>query len=279
MQNRLVGVFDSGIGGLSVARQIKSIVPESRLIYVSDSDYAPYGDKTQEQIFARCLQISKWLKDAGAEVIVVACNTATVNTINQLRKLIDVPFVGVEPGIKPAVKQSLSKRIGVLATKQTASSVWFNQSVERLNVDSDIYVKPCPGLAEQVETLDLSASDLLVGYLEELKTHSIDQIVLGCTHYSFLTPAIEQHIGDNVTVVDTAEAVAKQLQRILNNTEIKVTECQVETVSIADQFYTTGDLTHFEHQLRFLWPQQNVTTQSLLFANRHWLEGDKGKVA
>ena len=263
MQQRLVGVFDSGIGGLSVARQIKSIIPETSLVYVSDSDFAPYGDKSQPQILERCIEISTWLKNTGVEVVVVACNTATVSTINQLRKLIDVPFVGVEPGIKPAVKQSQDKNIGVLATSQTAASCWFKGAVQNLRQDCQIHVQACPGLAEQVESLDLGLSEQLVRYLDNLIDKQVDQIVLGCTHYSFLSSAIEQYLSSNVTLVDTGEAVAKQLKRILNLTPKSSSMGEVLGDSVVDRFYSTGEVSHYNGQLKVLWSERGIIGQTL----------------
>ena len=258
MAQALVGVFDSGIGGLSVAREIKQLLPDVAICYVADSEFAPYGDKSPEQVVQRCELICEFLLAQGVDAIAIACNTATVHHIEHLRQRFNVPFIGVEPGIKPAVAASINKRIGVLATRQTAASRNLLEHVRKYEAEADIFIQPCPGLAESVEKLDLAPVALLQQYLAPLVEKGIDQLVLGCTHYRFLEDAIRSIT--QVEIVDTASAVAKQVQRILLVLD-KPTESNFEDRT-QDRFYTTGGLSEFSHQLSALWPDTQYQSLS-----------------
>lgn len=214
----MIGVFDSGVGGLSVLREIRRQLPAEPLMYVADSGHAPYGDQTPDYIEARCSRIVRFLVDSGARAIVVACNTATVTAVRALREWAPVPIVAIEPAIKPAVGLTRSGVIGVLATRRTVSSAGVTRLCERYGQGRRILLQACPGLAEQVERVELSGDHttaLLRRYLVPLLDQGADTLVLGCTHYPFLAPAIRSIAGADVTVLDPAAAVARELCRRL----------------------------------------------------------------
>lgn len=221
-----IGVFDSGIGGLSVLRHIQLALPQEHLLYVADSGFAPYGGKPESVIVARTLAIAEFLLARGAKALVVACNTATGAAIQGLRERYPaLPIVGVEPGLKPAAAITKSGRVGVLATERTLGGVKFNLLHEQITAATGVHflLQPCIGLADQVEKGELrsAATAVLVQrYVAPLLEAGADTLVLGCTHYPFLQPAIEnvaQGTGKpEINVIDTGEAVARQLKRMLS---------------------------------------------------------------
>jgi glutamate racemase len=223
--DRPVGVFDSGIGGLSVLRHIRALLPHEHLLYFADSGFAPYGGKSEEAIVERTLTIAEFLLARSAKALVVACNTATAAAIKALRARYPVlPLVGVEPGLKPAAALSTSKIVGVLATKGTLASDKFNVLREQISASSGVRFlpQPCIGLADQVEKGELhsAATAILIrGYVAPLIEQGADTLVLGCTHYLFVLPLIEEAArragATPVKIVDTSEPIARQLVRLL----------------------------------------------------------------
>jgi len=229
----MIGVFDSGLGGLSVLAALIETLPRADFIYFADSAHVPYGDKSETYIQARVLAIGAELVQSGCTLLVVACNTATATAVEALReKHPSIPVVGVEPGIKPAAQSSITRRIGVLATEATANSARLNALIKKHAGDVDVFVEPCPGWATQVERLDLDNIADIRQHVWPLLDLGVDRLVLGCTHYSFLTPmlreAIQAHAaakasqgiaqslnaGLNVSLIDVADAVARQTQRL-----------------------------------------------------------------
>lgn len=220
-----IGIFDSGIGGLSVLRHIRSHLPHENLLYFADSGFAPYGDKTEDAIVERALTIAEFLTQRGAKSLVVACNAATAAAIKALRaRYPDLPVVGVEPGLKPAAALTRSKTVGVLATKSTLTSEKFNRLREQQSAATGVrfILQACIGLADQVERGELQSIEttlLVKRYVTPLIEQGADTLVLGCTHYPFVQGLIEQAaeiVGvPLVTIVDTGEAVARQLVRLL----------------------------------------------------------------
>lgn len=213
-----IGIFDSGIGGLSIARQIHQRLPNEHLLYVADSIHAPYGEKSESYITERAFAISDFLIQRNVKAIVVACNTATVSSIKALRSKYTIPIIGVEPGVKPAVFNTKSGIVGVLATAQTLKSVSFNDLAKSFSSHVKIEVQPCSGLMEQVEALSLDTDEteaLIKKYVFPLLEKGADHIVLGCTHYAFLAPMIKKIVGPNVEIVNTDFAVAKEAARRL----------------------------------------------------------------
>lgn len=215
-----IGVFDSGVGGLSVLRSIRRELPAEHLSYVADSGNAPYGDRHTAFIEDRATTITEFLLTSGAKAIVVACNTATVVAIEKLRAWCPVPIVAMEPAIRPASVRTRSGVVGVLATSQTLSSPSLTRLCARYGSDVRILLQACPGLVEQVERTELASEttrSLLVQYISPLLEAGADTIVLGCTHYPFLSPLIGEIVGPDVAVIDSAAAVARELSRRLGS--------------------------------------------------------------
>lgn len=214
----MIGVFDSGLGGLSVLAAIARALPRADLVYLADTAHLPYGDKDDGYIRQRVLTIGRHLVEQGCGLIVVACNTATVAAVAAFRESFpDLPVVGVEPGVKPAAQRSRSGRIAVLATESTARSERLAQLIRQHAGSVQVDVEPCPGWATRVEALALDDPDFAGEahrHLSPLLAAGVDQIVLGCTHYAFLCPVLEPIVADRAALVDVADAVARQCVRL-----------------------------------------------------------------
>ena len=220
-----IGVFDSGVGGLSVLRHIRALLPHEHLLYLADAGFAPYGDKPEQVVAERSLAIAQFLVGRGAKALVVACNTATVAAIKLLRAHYpEMPIVGVEPGLKPAAAASRNGKVGVLATDGTLAGEKFLLLREQVGKASEVefLLQGCTGLADQVELGELDSATttaMLERYIVPLLDQGADTLVLGCTHYPFVQPAIEAIIARSarreVALVDTGDAVARQLARLL----------------------------------------------------------------
>ncbi|MBL8250541.1 MAG: glutamate racemase [Candidatus Competibacter sp.] len=226
-KDRPIGVFDSGVGGLSVLRRIRADLPRESLLYVADSGHAPYGGKPPDFIVQRSLLITSYLLDQNAKAVVVACNTATAAAIARLRERFDAPIIGIEPALKPAVAATRSGVVGILATGNTVRSDKFAALLDQHGHRARVMVQPCPGLADCVEEGDLDGPRpraLLQGYLRPLLEQGADTLVLGCTHYPFLAPLIERLAGPSVAVIDPSAAVARQVRRRLEASDLLATE-------------------------------------------------------
>lgn len=220
-----VGIFDSGVGGLSVLRHIQAQLPHEHLIYVADTGYAPYGDKPEALVIARVLAIADFLIAQGAKALVVACNTATVAAVRVLRETHPgMPIVGVEPGLKPAAALTRNGKVGVLATERTLRGAKFLLLRDQIHRDTGVefLLQPCVGLADQIEFGELDShatTAMLSGFITPLLAQDADTLVLGCTHYPLVLGAIERVLLDaghgRVALVDTGDAVARQLARLL----------------------------------------------------------------
>ncbi len=230
MSDKPIGIFDSGIGGLSVLKYIRASLPHEQLLYFADSGYAPYGGRTDGEIAARSLAIAEFLMQYEVKALVVACNTATAAAIKALREHYPtMPLVGVEPGLKPAAALTKTGTVGVLATKSTLASEKFKLLHEQISATTKVKFlpQPCIGLADQVEKGELQSPDtaaLVYRYLEPLIEQGADTLVLGCTHYPFVQPLMEEVIrrltSRAVTIVDTGEPIARQLVRLLTDREL-----------------------------------------------------------
>jgi glutamate racemase len=215
---RPIGIFDSGVGGLSVLREIRRQLPHEDLLYVADSGHAPYGDKPAADIQRRAEAIVGFLLEQDAKAIVVACNTATGVSVDDLRLRWSLPIVGIEPAIKPAVAATKSGVVGVLATSQTIGSARFSRLVDTFGGGVEILPQPCPGLVEQVEDGDLAGPatrQMVESYVRPLLERGADTLVLGCTHYPFVAAVIASVAGPSVAVIDPSAAVARELHRRL----------------------------------------------------------------
>lgn len=219
-----IGIFDSGLGGLSILRHIRAQLPHEHLLYVADTSFAPYGDKPEDVIAARSLAIARFLVAQGAKALVVACNTATISAVKLLRESFpDMPIVGVEPGLKPAASASRSGKIGVLATERTLAGAKFLQLRDQISAATGaaFLLQPCRGLVDQIELGDTEATKhLLRHYVRPLLEQGADTLVLGCTHYPLVRASIEEVLLEagarDITLVDTGDAVARQLVRLLD---------------------------------------------------------------
>ncbi len=252
-----IGVFDSGVGGLSLLRCIREELPEEDLIYVADSGYAPYGDKSSEYIEKRSFAVTEFLVEQKAKAIVVACNTATAAAIAKMRTLFDLPIIGMEPGVKPAIAASQSKTVGIMATTETLKSEKFRLLTDRFCNDCNIVTQACPGLVEQVEQYDLSdrkTIELLERYVGALLTKGADIIVLGCTHYLFLADLIREIAGKDIKVIDTGLAVAKEVGRRLKEADILLNLNKNGN----EKFWTSGNIINTGRIIKQLWNEDAV---------------------
>lgn len=242
-----IGIFDSGVGGLSVLREIRSLMPNETIIYFGDQIHVPYGARSMEQIQNFSEGITKFLLKHNSKIIVVACNTASAAALKYLReKFPDVQFVGMEPAVKPAAEKTQTKKVGVLATPTTFQGALYASVVERFASDVEIFQNTCSGLVNQIEAGEVDSEktkkileDALLPMLEK----NIDTVVLGCTHYPFVIPLIEKIVGENVRVIDPAPAVAKQVERLLEARKLRnLTNENGEVV-----FFTSGDVKSTEN--------------------------------
>ena len=212
-----IGLFDSGIGGTSIWRAIHELMPNENTIYLADSKNAPYGQKTKEEIIALCEKNTELLLEMNCKIIVVACNTATTNAIKELRVKYDVPFIGIEPAIKPAANNSKTQTIGILATKGTLNSALFSDVVKSYT-NTKIIEQIGYGLVELIEEGEIDSPEmnhLLEEYLQPMVNANIDYLVLGCSHYPYLIPQIKKIIPASIQIIDSGEAVARQTKIVL----------------------------------------------------------------
>jgi len=214
-----IGIFDSGIGGTSIWREIHQLLPNEKTIYLADSKNAPYGQKSKQEIIALSMKNTDFLLKMKCKLIVVACNTATTNAIQELREKYDVPFIGIEPAIKPAANNSKTQTIGILATKGTLNSELFNKTTEMFQ-DTKIIEQVGHGLVQLIENGQINSPEmtqLLQSYLKPMIEANIDYLVLGCSHYPYLIPQIKKIVPPHIQIIDSGQAVAKQTQKILND--------------------------------------------------------------
>ena len=213
-----IGLFDSGIGGTSIWKEVIKLLPNENTIYLADSKNAPYGEKSTDEIISLSIKNTELLISKGCKLIIVACNTATTNAIAFLRSNYDIPFIGIEPAIKPAALYSKTDAIGILATKGTLTSKLFEKTANEYTKNITTIEQDGEGLVSLIELGKLNSpevKELLIKYLKPMSQFNIDHLVLGCTHYPYLIPQIKNIIGDTVKIIDSGEAVAKQTKSIL----------------------------------------------------------------
>jgi glutamate racemase len=225
MSQAPIGVFDSGVGGLSVLREIQARLPDESLLYVADSGHVPYGEKSPEFIRERSQKIAEFLLGQGAKALVLACNTATAAAVADLRERYPaLPIVGMEPAVKPAAAVTRSGVVGVLATTGTLKSAKFAALLDRFASDVRVITQPCPGLVEQIEAGELDTPrtrELLRGWVEPLLAEGCDTLILGCTHYPFIKPLLRELVPESISLVDTGAAVARHLQSLLDQRQLR----------------------------------------------------------
>ncbi len=252
-----IGVFDSGVGGLSVLREIRALLPHEDLYYLADSRHAPYGPKPESYIIERSVACCEFLRAQQVKAIVVACNTATAAAVKTLRARYALPIIAMEPGIKPAVAASQNGVIGVLATSGTLSSARFSALLQQYSGAARIITQPCPGLVEQIEQGELHAprlQALLQRYLAPLREAGVDTIILGCTHYPLVRAQIQALAGPEVQLIDTGPAVARQVQRVLREQHLLAPA----GAPGAERFWSSDEPGHAREVLRQLWGEVEV---------------------
>tara|TARA_R110002073_G_scaffold40547_5_gene115295 strand:+ start:454731 stop:455519 length:789 start_codon:yes stop_codon:yes gene_type:complete len=223
MSTQPIGVFDSGIGGISIWKEIITLLPYENTIYLADSKNAPYGQKSKEEILHFSIKNTEKLIEKGCKIIVVACNTATTNAIAYLRQHYNIPIIGIEPAIKPAALQTTTNTIGILATKGTLSSALFSKTSDTIAPQITVLEQIGEGLVPLIETGKIDTPEmeqLLQQYLIPMLEKNIDYLVLGCSHYPFLIPKIKKIVGTGVTIIDSGQAVAKQTKAVLQQHEL-----------------------------------------------------------
>jgi glutamate racemase len=249
---RPIAVFDSGVGGISVLKHIHDLLPAESLIYVADSKYAPYGNKSPAEIQARCFEIADFLIAQHAKVLVVACNTATAAAVDAMRERYHLPIIGMEPAVKSAAAASKNGVIGVLATVGTLKSAQFAALLESYGRNVKVVTQACVGLVECIERGDLESAvtfKLVQQYCQPLLDQGADTIVLGCTHYPFVKPMIEQIVGADIALIDTGAAVANQLKHRLLAEQLQSMQLQDGSVL----FWTNSQLHNAPQVVTQLW--------------------------
>lgn len=243
-----IGLFDSGVGGLSVLREVRARLPEESLLYVADSGHVPYGEKSPEFIRSRSQKIAEFLLGQGAKALVLACNTATAAAVADLRERYPaLPIVGMEPAVKPAAAATRSGVVGVLATTGTLKSAKFAALLDRFACDVRVITQPCPGLVEQIEVGELNTPrtrGLLQGWVEPLLAEGCDTLILGCTHYPFIEPLLRSLVPASVSLVDTGAAVARRLQVLLEQHDLRA-----EGPALATRYWCSGDVAAMQRVL------------------------------
>jgi glutamate racemase len=269
-----IGVFDSGIGGLSVLKHLRELLPLENFLYLADTAYAPYGERSNEELIERSIKITEFFLQQGIKALVIACNTATAAAVAVLRaRYPSLIIIGMEPGIKPAAARSASKIVGVLATRSTLQSEKFNLLSEQLSRETQTQFIPqaCVGLVNQIEQGDLQSSEifkLLRQYVHPLLDQGVDTLVLGCTHYPFVEQQILQVIREHQTdqikpihIIDTGEAVARRLSDLLEKQNLRNVNHHEQSTF---QAWTTGDASTLQMALRFITKNESVPLANIL---------------
>lgn len=252
-----IGVFDSGVGGLSVMLKIRNILPSEDIIYFADSAYCPYGTRPPEIIHHRTMALSEFMVSKGVKIIVVACNTASSAGLNELRQQYTIPIVGMEPALKPAAELTKNKKVGILATGVTLAGERYSSLVKRYANGIKVVSQPCPGLVELVEAGEINgpkAERMLKSYLNSLIRENVDTIVLGCTHYPFLRPLIESIVDNEVQVIDTGEAVARRVSQVLDDNDLAAPAKR----NGKEDFFTSGEPEKVKKVMERLWPNGEI---------------------
>jgi glutamate racemase len=252
MDDRPIGIFDSGVGGLSILSQILALLPNEDLIYLADQAHVPYGPRAMHEVRTFAHSITNFLLEHHAKIIVVACNAASAAALHDLRSTFpSIPFVGMEPAVKPAAKTTQSQVVGVLATTATFQGELFASVVERFANDVTVLEQTLPGLVERIEAGDLDGPktrEILERRVLPLLEHGADTLVLACTHYPFIIPLLSQLVGPDVKVIDPSPAIARQTGRVLNQRDLSNSSDKRGQL----MYYTTGDPIRFEELSKHL---------------------------
>jgi glutamate racemase len=241
MSTQPIGIFDSGIGGTSIFNEIHALLPNENTIYLADSYNAPYGNKTEAQIINLSIKNTDLLIEKNCKIVVVACNTATTNAIKSLRDKYDIPFIGIEPAIKPAALNTQTKAIGILATKGTLSSKLFHRTTDLYSNGIHVIEQVGEGIVQLIEDGKIDSHEmrsLLYNYLQPMIKANIDYLVLGCTHYPYLMPLLLEMLPPNVKIIDSGEAVARQTRAVLEKNQL----LNSKKTQSKNLFFTNGNI-------------------------------------
>jgi len=248
-KNNPIGVFDSGVGGSSIWQEIHKLLPHESTIYLADSKNAPYGNKSSEEITDLSIKNIEKLLELGCKIIVVACNTATTNAITTLRENYDIPIIGIEPAIKPAALQTTSKSIGILATKGTLSSILFSKTADEFRKDISVLEIIGEGLVTLIEAGNIDGPEmvsLLKKHTKLMIDANVDYVVLGCSHYPYIIPQLKKILPENVKIIDSGEAVARQTKIVLQSLNL----LREENTKPKLQFFTNAKTDTLKFLLR-----------------------------
>ncbi len=264
MNNQPIGIFDSGLGGLSVWQELVKILPHESIIYFADQKNCPYGERSPEEITHLSSQIVDFFLEKNCKMVVVACNTATSASIHHLRKKYALPFVGMEPAVKPAALLTQTGKVGVIATKGTLSGERFHEIKNKYAQDVEVFVQVGHGLVECIEAGEWESpqtEELLKTYLEPMLEEGIDQLVLGCTHYPFLKKAIQHITQGKVNIINPAIAVAKQTQRLLIECDLLHESQEAKPIY---SFYSSKDTQEMQRLLEHIAPDLTMDMKGTL---------------
>lgn len=263
-----LGIFDSGVGGLSVLREVRNQLPYEDLIYIADQAHVPYGERSRDEVFGFSDGIVRFLLKKQAKLVIIACNTASAVALADLRlKYPSLPFVGMEPAVKPAAAETTTGVVGVLATPATFQGDLYASTVERFAKGVKILQDTCPGLVKQIEGGQIESEvtkDILQRALHPMLEEGVDEVVMGCTHYPFVIPLIKEIVGEGVEVIDPAPAVARQAGRLLSEFDLKKGEMKSGKLS----FYTTGETGALDMLLKTLLGIESCSVKL------NWIEGE-----
>jgi glutamate racemase len=263
MTSNLIGIFDSGVGGLSVLKAIRQELPGHPVVYLADQAHVPYGSRPLDEVRRFSEAITRFLLSQGAKLIVVACNTASAAALHPLRKSFPgVPFVGMEPAVKPAAESTHSKVVGVLATPATFQGALYASVIERFARGVTVLQHTCPGLVAQIEAGALCEEGtrrILKDALDPMLERGIDTVVLGCTHYSFVIPMMQDIVGPGVRVIDPAPAVARQARRLLEGNKLHMPAQPGQAGPAPARFLTSGERKGLQALLPRLLGEEGVT--------------------
>ena len=263
-----LGIFDSGVGGLSVLREVRNQLPYEDLIYIADQAHVPYGERSRDEVFGFSDGIVRFLLKKQAKLVIIACNTASAVALSDLRlKYPSLPFVGMEPAVKPAAAETTTGVVGVLATPATFQGDLYASTVERFAKGVKILQDTCPGLVKQIEGGQIESEvtkDILQRALHPMLEEGVDEVVMGCTHYPFVIPLIKEIVGEGVEVIDPAPAVARQAGRLLSEFDLKKGEMKSGKLS----FYTTGETGALDTLLKTLLGIESYSVKL------NWIEGE-----
>ncbi|MEI8174769.1 MAG: glutamate racemase [bacterium] len=249
INNKPIGVFDSGVGGLSVLLELQKDLPNENFVFLADQLYLPYGEKSKQKLVSRVYKISDYfIRQHDIKMMVVACNTATSNTIVELRKKYNFPIVGTIPAIKVAAQKTKTKSVAIISTVSTSKSLALNDLIKNYCVGVNTINIGCRGLVELVEQGELSGnkvSNLILKYLEPVVDYDVDYLVLGCTHYPFLKKAIKKIVGRKVVLLDSGKAIARQTKSLLIKHNINNPSSRAKLTTGQIKYFTTGDALKF----------------------------------